>query len=494
MIELRNHVGGKAEPPLSGAYLDVLEPATGKPHARVPDSGGADIDRAVKAAADAFPAWSATSATERSRLMIRLADLIDAHTARLADAESRDTGKPVSVASQVDIPRSSASIRHFATAILHSASEVHEFDGGGLPGGVGGGVRALNFTLRRPRGVAGLITPWNLPLYLLTWKLAPAIATGNTAVCKPSEVTPMTAAILGELCVEAGIPPGVVNMVHGRGGTAGAALVRHPSVPTISFTGSTAVGRWIAKEGGERLKRVSLELGGKNPFIVCADADLEAAAQTGVRAGFSNQGQICLCGSRLIVHESIADRFLERYIAIARELKAGDPSDPATRFGAITSPEQLAKIESYVRAARELGGRVLLGGSRVSPSNLPARCKDGLFHEPTVIDGLPPTCSVETEEIFGPVVTVQRFTDDQHALTLANSTDYGLSATVFTQDLNRAHRLSGGLDSGVVWVNCWMVRDLRTPFGGTKQSGVGREGGAEAMKFFTEPKNVCMRI
>lgn len=493
MIQLANHVGGQNLAPLSGAYLNVLEPATGEVRARVPDSGEADIDHAVSVAAGAFAEWSGTPASERSRLMLRVADLIDAQIDRLADAESRDTGKPITTARQVDIPRSSVSMRHFATAILHTSSELHEFDGGGLPGGVGGGVRALNFTLRKPRGVAGLITPWNLPLYLLTWKLAPAIATGNTAVCKPSEVTPTTAAMLGELCAEAGLPQGVVNIVHGRGSTAGAALVKHSNVPTVSFTGSTAVGRWIGREGGERLKRVSLELGGKNPFVVCADADLDAAVLTAVRAGFSNQGQICLCGSRLLLHESIADRFLERFVALAAELKPGDPSDPATRFGAITSPEQLGKIESYVGMARELGGRVLLGGARVDPSALPPRCRKGLFFQPTVIDGLAPECRVEQEEIFGPVVTVQRFKDDDQALAIANGTEYGLAAVVFTQDLGRSQRFGAELRSGVVWINCWMVRDLRTPFGGMKQSGVGREGGMEAMRFFTEPKNVCVR-
>ncbi|MBY0261923.1 MAG: aldehyde dehydrogenase family protein, partial [Phycisphaerales bacterium] len=339
----------------------------------------------------------------------------------------------------------------------------------------------------------GLISPWNLPLYLLTWKIAPALATGNTAVCKPSEVTPLTAFLLGELVVEAGLPPGVLNIVHGRGGVAGAALVTHDRVPTVSFTGSTGVGRWIGRECGERLKRVSLELGGKNPFIVCQDADLDAAVATAVRAGFTNQGQICLCGSRLLLHESIADAFLQRFVAGVKALKIGDPSDAATRFGALTSREHLAKVESYVQMARDLGGTILCGGSRVDPASLPERCRTGLFFQPTVIDGLASDCRVETEEIFGPVVTVQRFKTDDEALRLANGTSYGLAAVVFSQDISRVNRLSSGLHAGIVWVNCWMVRDLRTPFGGAKQSGVGREGGLEAMRFFTEPKNVCIR-
>jgi len=490
---LANHINGRDVPPSTDAYLDLFEPATGEVIGRVPDSAAADIDAAVAAAEAAFPAWSATPASERSRLLLRLADLLDANLDRLADAESRDTGKPVSLAREVDIPRAAANLRFFATAILHASSEVYASDGGGVPG-AGGGVRAINHTVRSPRGVAGLISPWNLPLYLLTWKIAPALATGNTAVCKPSEVTPLTAFLLGELAVEAGLPPGVLNIVHGRGAVAGAALVAHERVPTISFTGSTSVGRWIGRECGERLKRVSLELGGKNAFIVCQDADLDAAAATAVRAGFTNQGQICLCGSRLLLHDSIAEEFLERFLAGVDALKIGDPSEPATGFGALTSREHFAKVESYVRLARDLGGRIMRGGSRVDPATLPDRCRGGLFFQPTVIDGLPGDCRVETEEIFGPVVTVQRFASDAEALQLANNTGYGLAAVVYSQDISRVHRLSAGLNTGLVWVNCWMVRDLRTPFGGAKQSGVGREGGLEALRFFTEPKNVCVRV
>ncbi|HMN39391.1 MAG TPA: aldehyde dehydrogenase [Phycisphaerales bacterium] len=488
MLTLANFIGGRNVPPAggSGAYLDVTEPATGQVFARVPDSGPADIDAAVKSAASAFPAWSATSANERSRILFKLADLIDANLDRLAEAECRDTGKPISLARAIDIPRSAANFRYFATAILHTTGEMHEFDGGGVPAAQGG-VRALNYTLRRPRGVAGLISPWNLPLYLLTWKIAPALATGNTAVCKPSEVTPLTASLLGDLANEAGLPPGVLNIVHGLGPTAGGALVTHPDVPTISFTGSTAVGKWIAREAGDRLKRVSLELGGKNPFVVFDDADFDAALSTAVRAGFSNQGQICLCGSRLIVQEGIYRRFVDAFVDRVKALKIGDPMDPATQFGALTSQAHLEKVEGYVKLARELGGKVLCGGQRVSGQH-------GFFYPPTIIEGLDPACRVEQEEIFGPVVTIQPFTTDDDAIRLANSTPYGLASTVFTQSLGRANRFSAEVQSGIVWVNCWLVRDLRTPFGGVKQSGVGREGGLEAIKFFTEPRNVCVRV
>lgn len=492
MRSLQNLIAGKLVDPQSGAWLDDLEPATGAPFARVPDSGKQDVDAAVASAVAAFPAWSSLPASERSRHLLRLADLIDEHLEPLAQAESADTAKPISLARALDIPRSAINFRHFATAILHTSSESHEFDGGGMPGG----VHALQYTLRRPRGVAGCISPWNLPLYLLTWKLAPALATGNTVVAKPSEVTPVTAHMLGELAIKAGLPPGVLNIVHGTGPKAGAAIVEHPDVPTITFTGSTAVGKWIGETCGRSLKRVSLELGGKNPFIIFDDALLDGPAgaiETAVRAGFSNQGQICLCGSRLLVHDRIYDRVVPAVVQRASALKLGDPQDASTQFGGITSRAQLEKIESMVNQAREQGGRILCGGARIPPASLPPRCKDGLFFLPTVIEGLPPTCRAEQEEIFGPVITVQRFTDESHALALANGTAYGLAATVFTQDVGRVHRLGSSLAAGVVWINCWMVRDLRTPFGGVKQSGVGREGGNEALRFFTEPKNVCIR-
>lgn len=493
MLTLANFIGGKMVGPAGGTYMDVVEPATGEVFARVPDSGESDVDAAVKSAGRAFPEWSAMGTAERARVLFKLADLIDANTEPLAEAESRNTGKPIALARSVDIPRSASNLRYFAGAVMHTTGEMHEFDGGGVPTAQGG-VRAINTTLRRPRGVAGLISPWNLPLYLLTWKIAPALATGNTAVCKPSEVTPVTAWMLGELAGEAGIPSGVLNIVHGMGPRVGGALVTHADVPAISFTGSTAVGKWIGREAGERLKRVSLELGGKNPFVVFDDANFDEAANAVVRAGFSNQGQICLCGSRLIVQEGIYGKFVDAVVERVKLLKIGDPMEPATQFGALTSAAHLTKVESYVQMARELGGKVLCGGARVSQEALSARCRNGLFYQPTVIEGLDPACRVEQEEIFGPVITVQKFSRDEDALRLANGTGYGLAAIVYTEGLRRANTFAAGVQSGIVWVNCWMVRDLRTPFGGMKQSGVGREGGMEAIKFFTEPKNVCVRM
>lgn len=493
MQAIQNLIDGQPLPSAGRATLEVVEPATGRAFISAPASTAADVDRAVAAAKRAFPAWASTPAVERSRVLSRWADLIDANLDRLAEAESRDTGKPISVSRSIDIPRSASNLRFFATAILHSANESHDFDGGGTPGG----VPAINYTVRKPRGVAGCISPWNLPLYLFTWKIAPALATGNTVVAKPSEVTPVTAWMLGELAAEAGLPPGVFNIVHGTGPGAGAALVSHPDVPTVTFTGSTGVGRWIGETCGKMLKRCSLELGGKNAFVIFGDATLDGPAgaiETAARAAFSNQGQICLCGSRLLVHESVYDKVVAGIVERAKALKVGDPMDPATQFGALTSRAHFEKVERLVGEAKKLGGRMLAGGGLVAREKLPERCRGGYFFEPTVIEGLDPMCSVEQEEIFGPVVSIQRFRDEADAVRLANSTNYGLAATIFSGDVSRAHRVAASMDAGIVWVNCWMVRDLRTPFGGVKQSGVGREGGVEALKFFTEAKNVCVRV
>ncbi|MDX2132339.1 MAG: aldehyde dehydrogenase [Planctomycetota bacterium] len=487
---LANFIANEFVEPASRDFMDVVEPATGEAFARVPLSEADDVDRAVAAAEQAFPAWSALPGAERARHLTALADLIDRDRERLAQAESRDTGKPVALARRVDIPRSAANLRYFAGAILHTTGEMHETD----QPAVGGAVRAINLVRRRPRGVAGLISPWNLPLYLLTWKIAPAIATGNTCVAKPSEVTPVTASLLCELAREASMPPGVINIVHGDGRFCGSALVSHPRVPTLSFTGSTGVGRWIGETGGRMLKRVSLELGGKNPFIIFDDADLDDAVETAVRAAFTNQGQICLCGSRLLVQRTVYDRVVSGVVAGARRLAIGDPAADDTTFGAIVSRAHLDKVAGMVDEARRDGAEILCGGRSPDPASLPARCRNGCFYEPTVIGGVLPTCRIVREEVFGPVLTVQAFDDEDQALAMANGTDYGLAATVFTRDLARAHRVSSRLDAGIVWVNCWMVRDLRTPFGGVKASGVGREGGLDALKFFTEPTNVCVRV
>ena len=478
---LANYIAGAASAPGSGRYLDVLDPATGLPIARAPDSGAEDVDAAVRAAAEAFGAWAGWHPGERSRILLRIADLIDARLDELARAESSDTGKPLALARSLDIPRASANFRFFATAILHAPAEAHFT-----------GHEAVNYTLRQPRGVAALISPWNLPLYLLSWKVAPALATGNTAVAKPSELTPLTAELLGEICREAGLPPGVLNIVHGRGATTGASLVNHPGVRTISFTGGTATGATIAAAAAPSFKKLTLEMGGKNPALVFADADLSETIPGLLRAAFTNQGQICLCGSRILVQAPVYEEVLAGLVAGTRKLVVGDPQDESTTIGAVVSSAHRDKIESYLALARAEGGTVLTGGGR--PVGLPERCRNGFFVAPAVITGLPMDCRVNQEEIFGPVVTVMPFQDEEEAIALANQSPYGLAATLWTRDVARAHRVAARIDCGTVWVNCWLLRDLRVPFGGMKQSGLGREGGDEAIRFFTEAKNVCHRI
>ncbi|HEX9460625.1 MAG TPA: aldehyde dehydrogenase [Thermoanaerobaculia bacterium] len=474
-MQLGNFIGGAFVPPRSGAYFDDINPATAEVIAKIPDSDERDIDDAVGAAKAAFPAWSRTPAVERSNLLLKLADLIEQNLDELARCESIDNGKTLALAKRLDIPRAVANFRFFATAILHQSSEAHMTD-----------AAALNYTLRQPLGVVGLISPWNLPLYLLSWKIAPAIAAGNTCVAKPSELTPLTANRLAELSLEAGIPPGVINIVHGHGNKAGRALTCHDDVAAISFTGGTVTGAAVAANAAPRFKKLSLELGGKNPNLIFADADLEDAIATSIRSSFWNQGEICLCGSRIFVERSIHDEFVERFAAATRRLRIDDPLDDATDVGALISEAHLRKVTGYIDLAVKEGGTIVAGGHRLD--------RPGYFVEPTIITGLGCECRTLQEEIFGPVVTLTPFDSDEEAVTFANSTRYGLSATVWTRDLSRAHRVAAALDAGTIWINCWLLRDLRVPFGGMKESGVGREGGFESLNFFTEAKNVCVRI
>ncbi len=479
MLELKNYIGGKLSPATSGAWLEDFEPATGKVYARVPDSGAADVDAAVAAARAAFPAWSGLPAAERSQWLLKLAGLIERDIEKFARAESVDNGKPLDLARSLDIPRAVTNLRFFAAAASQFGSESHAMEEG-----------AINYTLRSPLGAVGCISPWNLPLYLFTWKIAPALAAGNTVVAKPSEVTPMTAYLFSELCAEAGLPAGVLNVVHGLGPKAGVPLVEHPGIKAVSFTGGTKTGGDITARVAPKFKKLSLELGGKNPVLVFADCDWELALKECLRAAFLNQGEICFCGSRIYVERPVYTKFRDEFVTRAKALRQGDPLEAGVQQGALVSESHLQKVLSYIELARQEGGTVLCGGKR---TQVGGRCASGWFLEPTVIEGLSANCRVNQEEIFGPVVTLAPFDSDAEALALANGTPYGLTATVLTSDLPRAHRLAAQLETGLIWINCWMLRDLRVPMGGVKQSGVGREGGFEAMRFFTEPRNVTIK-
>ena len=484
MQKIENYIGGKLVEPLSGKYLDNFDPSTGEVYSLIADSDERDVKRAVEAAMAAFPAWSVTSTDTRHDILMRLVSLIERDLESLAMAESIDQGKPISLARAVDIPRAAANFKFYATAAMHTANESHDSVG----------QNAINYTLRQPLGVVGCISPWNLPLYLFTWKIAPAIAAGCTVVAKPSEVTPMTAYLLSKLCIEAGLPAGVLNIVHGLGPKVGSAIVAHKDVKAISFTGGTKTGEEIARVAAPMFKKLSLELGGKNPNIIFADCNYEEMLATTVRSSFSNQGEICLCGSRIFIERPIYEKFKRDFVEQVSKLKIGDPLDADTDVGAIVSKQHFDKIMSYIELAKTEGGTILTGGSEPRAVAIGSRCENGYFIKPTVIENLPHDCRTNQEEIFGPVVTIMPFDTEEEVLSYANSVRYGLSATLWTENLSRAHRVSAALESGIVWVNCWLLRDLRTPFGGMKDSGIGREGGFEALKFFTEEKNVCVKI
>ncbi|MBL0181652.1 MAG: aldehyde dehydrogenase [Chitinophagaceae bacterium] len=477
---LENFIGGNFIGPLSGNFIDNINPATGAVYGQIPDSNTRDIDAAVKAAKKAFPEWAVMPVEKRFAILNKIAEIIDENLEELAIAETTDNGKPLWLSKAVDIPRASSNFRFFATGIMHFANESHAMED-----------KAINYTLRQPIGIVGCISPWNLPLYLFTWKIAPALAAGNCVIAKPSEVTPVTAFLLGKICKEAGLPDGVLNIVHGLGQHCGEAIVKHPDIKAISFTGSTRAGERIASIAAPMFKKLSLELGGKNPNIIFADCDWDKMIKTTIRSSFSNQGQICLCGSRILIEESIYEKFKTDFVERTRHLKVGDPIDESSKQGAIVSKVHFDKVMSCIQLAKEEGGKILCGGNAVKVAG---RCENGYFIEPTVIEGLGPNCKTNMEEIFGPVVTLQSFKTEEEALQLANATNYGLAATIWTQDISKANHVAAKVQSGIIWVNCWLIRDLRTPFGGMKNSGVGREGGWEALRFFTEPKNICIQF
>ena len=479
-MNIRNYIDGAFTDPIGGQFLDNIDPSTGNAYGLIPRSQAADVDLAVAAAKAAFPAWSSLSAAERSSWLMKVSNAIDAKLDTLALAESKDNGKPLKLATAVDIPRARDNFKFYATAILHDAYETHDM-----------GVDGFNYTLRQPIGVAGCISPWNLPLYLFSWKIAPALAAGNTVVAKPSEVTPATAYLLSEILDEIGFPKGVLNIVHGLGAEVGAAIVAHNDTNIISFTGGTQTGKAISSVAAPMFKKISLELGGKNANVIFDDCDFEDAVNTSVRSSFANQGQICLCGSRIYVQRGIYEKFKVAFLERVNGLTVADPLTNESRMGAVVSKEHMEKVLSYIELAKDEGGTLLTGGHRVQ---LEGRCEKGYFIAPTVFENLPAGCRTNQEEIFGPVVTLTPFDTEEEALAMANGTAYGLAATIWTSDLKTAHRMAAGLHAGIIWVNCWLLRDLRTPFGGVKQSGVGREGGFEALRFFTEPKNICIKL
>ncbi len=478
MQKIQNYIDGKYTDSLSNEWIDNYNPSTGKVYSLIPNSNEKDIELAYQSANNAHKNWANTPAENRFKILNKIAELIDANNETLAKAESIDQGKPFWLAKN-EITRAAQNFRFFATAAMQFASESHNMEG-----------MAINYTLRSPIGVVGCISPWNLPLYLFTWKIAPALATGNCVIAKPSEITPMTAFLLGKICTEAGLPAGVLNIVHGLGSNVGNAMVLHPKIKAISFTGGTSTGKHIASIAAPMFKKLSLELGGKNPNIVFADADLEKAVKTSVQSSFLNQGEICLCGSRILVEKSIFTEFKAKYLEEIKLLKVGNPLEEGTKVGAIVSKPHFEKILSYIELAKQEGGNIIAGGNAIQ---LADELSEGWYISPTVIENLSHDCRTNQEEIFGPVVTITPFETEEEALIMANSTEYGLACSIWTQNVNRAHRVAANIESGIVWVNCWLLRDLRTPFGGVKQSGVGREGGWEAMRFFTEPKNVCIK-
>ena len=480
MEQLTNFINGKFMQPKTEEYLDVFEPATGQVYSKVPNSSSTDIDVAFQAANAAFPGWSELTVTDRSQYLHKIAELLEHQLDDFANYESRDTGKPVTLAQSVDIPRAIANFRFFAEygPTFKFDSEINS-------------DQSENRVVHAPLGVVGCISPWNLPLYLFTWKIAPALMAGNTVLAKPSEITPYTAYKLGEICVDANLPAGVLNIIHGQGITAGDALINHKGVPAISFTGGTATGKIISQKTAASFKKLSLEMGGKNPAIIFTDCNYNKMLETVVQSSFSNQGQICLSSSRILIQTEIFQRFKKDFIGKVNKLIVGDPQDHESNLGAVSSKNHFNKILNYIKLAEKEGGEILFGGKALK---LSGRCKKGWFIEPTIIEGLNNNAKTNQEEIFGPVVTLIPFDNEEDAIQIANESDYGLSATIWTEDKERATRVSNQVEAGVIWVNCWLVRDLRTPFGGMKQSGMGREGGSEALRFFTEQKNVCTSI
>ena len=480
MHTIGNFIAGSFSPAHDGRTINDYNPATEAILATIPRSQGEDVERAVNAAHSAQDEWSKLTLEQRATWLDKIADALEQKSEQIANTESRDTGKPIALARRVDAARSVSNFRFFAEFGRQQTQQTFQMED------------ALNVVHRSPVGTVGLITPWNLPLYLLTWKVAPALLMGNTIVAKPSEVTPLTAHLLAETLLELGLPKGVFNLVHGLGPEVGQAILEHPGIKAISFTGGTETGRIVARTAAPMFKKLSLELGGKNATVVFADADMEKAVEGAVRAAFTNSGQVCLCGSRIFIEEEIVEQFTRRFVEKVDAIRVGNPMDEETEMGTVISPEHLLKIESYIDLAQKEGGVILTGGTReMTGYNGPDGT--GAFLRPTVVGNLPHTSRCATEEIFGPMVTLHAFSTEQDALEMVNASEYGLAGSVWTSDIKRGQRFSTQIDSGIVWVNTWLHRDLRTPFGGVKNSGVGREGGQWSLDFFSELTNICIK-
>ena len=477
-VDSLHFINGEYVPSLSGKVKDNINPATEEVISQISQGGQEEVNEAVAAAKKALKGpWKKFTLDQRIAVIRKIGDIILERKDELARLESLDTGKPIWLSTAVDISRSAFNFQFFADYLRSVGTEAYETDD-----------VAINYSVRRPVGVVGIISPWNLPLLLMTWKLAPALAAGNTVVIKPASLTPTTATIMGEICKEAGVPDGVVNIVNGSGSVVGTGLTEHKDVDAITFTGETSTGQTIMAAGAKTLKKLSYELGGKNPNIIFADADIDEVIDTTLKSSFINQGEVCLCGSRIYVERSAYDEFIEKFVARTKELVVGDPFAPDTKVGALVGKDHYERVLSYVELAKEEGGTILTGGKR------PEGLDKGYFLEPTIIVGLDRHCRVVNEEIFGPVVTVIPFDTEEEVLDQVNDTDYGLSASIWTNDIRRGHRMAKEVEAGIIWVNTWFLRDLRTPFGGMKSSGIGREGGIHSFDFYSELSNVCIKL
>ena len=478
MIKIKNYINGKLSVSSNKSHIDIFNPSVGEVYAQCANSNEIDLENAIKSAESSFPKWSNLKQKHRSELLLKIADLIERDLNEFAKAESIDNGKPYKLSKTLDIPRSIKNLRFFASMANAIDRESYHKE------------NVINYVLRQPLGIVGTISPWNLPLYLFTWKIAPALVSGNCVIAKPSEITPYTAYLFSKICIEANLPKGVLSILHGEGKIIGEAIVNHKKIKAISFTGGTDTGKAIAKKASRNLKKISLEMGGKNPVIIFDDCNYNKMIDSLIKSSFLNQGQICLAGSRVYVQQTIYEKFKKDFISKIKKLNIGDPFDNKTDQGAIVSLEHLNKISQYVNQAKKEGGAILTGGEipKINKNK-----SSGWYFSPTVIENISENSSLNQEEIFGPVVTLNTFKDENEAIKMANNSDYGLASIIWTDDINRAEKLAEVLESGLVWINCWLERDLRTPFGGIKNSGFGKEGGKYALDFFTEPKNICIK-